>query len=168
MTHRLVGIVSVLIVGFACAAMAASIPRPASNTGESSLAGTRWRLVATDGTTSWHEPFAGFTLKATRRFAEGSSGILVDASDGCNWFDGTYFQHARELRIRVRTRTLLSCLSARVQKSNDSASSPTRRYARPFTVALDEVTQFSLRGETLNLLDENGDLLLRFTATTDN
>jgi hypothetical protein len=128
----------------------------------SSLTGTNWKLVTADGS----ESLAGFTLKITRRFADGSSGVLVDASDGCNVLGGTYVQNGSVLHILVESQTLVACAPPRTRRSNGGTVPPLP--FKPFAKELNDATQFRLHGRVLELLDEDGTVVLRFIAASVN
>lgn len=76
----------------------------------SSLIGTQWMLVELDGKPIPHgglQPY--FALKGGKQLASGSTGQLVDTSDGCNDLTGFYEIKGDSLKIHVVTATLLTC-----------------------------------------------------------
>ena len=99
----------------------------------SSLIGTQWMLVKLDGKPIPHgglQPY--FALKGGEQLASGSTGQLVDTSDGCNDLTGFYEIRGDSLNIHVVAATLLTCrTSGRIPvKRENGGPAPAHARAR--------------------------------------
>jgi heat shock protein HslJ len=106
------------------------------------LDGTSWVLVALNG----DSPLEGTTI--TAEFAEGE----ISGSSGCNSYFGSYTLNGNGLEFGMMGMTEMACMEPQGVMEQESAYLETLR----------SITQVRLAGDQLEMMDESGDVVLRF------
>ena len=139
MRQRLVR--AVVVASMGAIACAASQPPPDRAQG---LAGTSWRLT--------HIGVRQVTaIEARTPTLLLETGGRVAGSDGCNRISGSYTVDGSAVTFSKLAGTLMACADG-------------DEYAAPFRGALESTARWRLTGDGLELLDQRGTLLARFTA----
>ena len=129
----------------ACGYGKAPKPPPAMEM-TTALEGTRWRLVQVAG-----KPVAHVTGQREAYLQLDPSLKRVNASGGCNGFNGTYTLDGQQLSFGAVAGTRMACPKVMEQEN-------------AFSDALTRTTQWKVSNARLELLDASGALLAQFVA----
>ena len=138
--------VFVMMVCSAVALLSACAAPADGGRGDTSLAGTNWRLAAY-GPASAPQPAAA-DIETSLAF--GSDG-KVSGNMGCNGFSGDYTQAGNTLTFGPIMRTLMACEGQRMEQEDAAMQ-----------VLVDTAT-FTLDGDTLTITSADGGMLLSLT-----
>ncbi len=111
--------------------------------GPTTLEGTSWILTTLNGA----EPLPDTTITASFE-ADGN----LAGSDGCNRYGATYQVNGDQITFTPGIGTLMAC------------PEPIMKQASDYMVALESATSYQIQGDTLGLLDADGNAVATFTA----
>ena len=142
-----VGITAVgLLLAGGSEAHAGRMRAQALKTPPPALENTRWALTSVEGTkvesTSPRSAFIELDAASHR----------LTGSGGCNQLSGEYQLEGNHLRLTGTARTMMACAGGMDVENQ-------------LVKALDDVRQWRVSGETLELLDGSGDVVARFSAS---
>lgn len=148
-----------LVPALASAGQATAAPQPA-------FIGTNWSLISLAGhsvSQDGSQPHVAFRKSRSDRTSPDahSSGMLVNASDGCNQFTGSFERDDSSLHITVGPSTALACATP---LKRDSKGSIPAQPAMSFGDALRKTARFEIHGGSLLLEDQDGAILARFVS----
>ena len=106
------------------------------------LAGTKWQLSTMDGSALPEQ------VIITIEFKDGQAG----GSSGCNSYGGAYEAEDGKITLDNIAATLMACADEQVMQAEQQ-----------YLQALGKVQKYQLQDGLLELMDENGNILLTFT-----
>ena len=157
----------VLAVTFAFALLIPASAQPADKVGKPlPLEGTHWSLISLNGKPVPHDGFEPHLILNETQSLEGGSTGNLSLTESPNELTGFYETGGNSLHMHMVTSTLVAVPVPRTVVRDWNTPPPSS--SRSFVDAVRATSCFRIHGTTMELLDQNGVVLARLSATKAN